>query len=1148
MRIDRYLPDALRTRYSRKLFAVSVSIVLIIVSFSAVVGMQVSDRVTEEQLDSLETNAELEAETLGQWIDGEKASVRILSNHGGIDPTDPEATRATLLAEREEMPEETAHISLVERTPESFSEGTNETIVASTAPEIEGEPLSATNIDWNPERGYNFDSEDDVTLSWVYMDDGDPSVAIASPTPDGEHVIVTEYRTNVRAEQFTSVVDRTETVVLGGFTAFVLFDENKSNVMTRYEGDRENTTVGSLILENDPYTELNGSVLTDETVKGYHSVPSEDVDWVVVKEAPRSSALALTAEVRSDLLILIAMMLVGFGLIGVVIQRGPIRALRRLATRADAISEGDLGVEIRDEGRIDEIGSVRSAFRNTKDYVEIITKQSEALSRQEFDAEVLEAEIPGRVGESLARMRTDLEQFIDEIERERKRYTTLVEQSSDGIVVVRDGRCVFVNDRFVEITGYDRAALVDRQFIDLVVPEDRDLVRERYGKRFRGESPPSQYEIGLESETGERRLVELSVARIDHDGEPAVLVNVRDITERTRLERTYHELFENVADGLIIHDPDTGEIIDVNERFCEMNGYDPSELVGESIGKIVDDDEGYSVEAAQEMIRRAQNEGPQLFEWRNQRKGGDSFPVEVHLRVAHVQGRERVLASIREITDRKRRERAVGALQNATERMQTAGTPEEAVQIAVETASETLDLPLTIGWLHDESERRLDPVAATDPVHDADLVSGLTADRYEYSAFENGEVTSYTPGEHAAENPLRTGVLLPLGEHGLVAAGRRDGVATDDTVLDIAHALAKHTTTALDRIEREREVRESEQRFRLIAERIDEVIYLSSPDFSEVLYVNPAYEEIWGRSVDELYADSTTFLEGVDPRDRESVEADFERMIDEIERGEHRDRYAFEYRVRTPDNEINWVNATGYPVELESGGRQFVGIVEDISDRKRREQRLEVFNRVLRHNLRNQLEVIRSHAEALRERRSGEHAEQILASSDELATISNRARTIDRMLSRERRLSEVDPATVLERTLESIDTADSDVRVTTGLSVSAPLVTDEWILGAVLKSALENAITYADSSVNVTVNESDGGYTFVVGDDGPGIPQDELVALDTGTETHLQHSRGLGLWQLKWGVAELNGEAAFETTDGTTVRITVPGLGGAESV
>ena len=1032
----RLLPAPVRRRYALKLFAIAALIIGVIVGFSILVGLQVSERVTEEQLDSLEANAQLEAATLDQWIDGEQPSVRQLSSHRGIDPSAPAATRETLRRELAAMPNETAHLLVAERTPGTVSMTDNQTIVASTDRSMEGRSLNETNIDWNPAVGYSFDSIDDVVLSWVYIDGEDPSVAIASPTPDGEHALVAVYRTNVRASNFTSVVDETETVVLGGFTAYVLFDDNKSNVMTPYKNDRENTTIGSLILDSDPYEHLSGSVKTGDAVKGYHSLSGEDVDWIVVKEAPRSSALALTEEVRSDLALLILLTVLGFVLVGVVIQRGPIRSIQRLAGQANAIAAGDLSVDIEDEGRVDEIGRVRSAFRNTKQYVETITRQSEALSSQDFDAPVLAAEIPGRVGESMTQMRTDLEQFIDDIERERERYTTLVEQSSDGVVVVQAGRCAFVNDRFVDITGYAREALLGTPFSRLVVPADRDLVEQRYRQRLEGESPPDRYEVGIETADDERRTVELSIARIEHEGDPAALVNVRDVTTR------------------------------------------------------------------------------------------------------------------------KRRERAVQALQDATEWMQTAETAEEVATIAVETASQALDFPHAICWMPDEAEQSLAPVAATDPVHEDGLVSALSPDRYEYAVFESGEVTRYSPAQESADNPLEAGALLPLGEHGLVAAGRRRG-RIDDVTLEVAHALAEHTTTALDRVERDRAVRESEQRFRLIAERIDAVIYLATPDFSEVLYVNPAYEDVWGRPVETVYDDTGAFFGGIDARDREAVKAEFDAMLADVAADEQDERYAFEFRIRTPDNEVNWVSAQAYPVELAEGHRRIVGIADDVTDRKRREQRLEVFNRVLRHNLRNQLDVIGSHAEILADRED-RHARQILSATERLGTTGRRARTIDRIMSREVQPTAVDLPALVSRTLESLDAefdlveADQTaplaagngdpVAVRTDVPESATVRTDRWILETMLESTLENALRHGKSTVTIDVETTATDCTIEITDDGSGIPEDELATLDAGTETDLQHSSGLGLWQLKWAVETLNGDLAFEVEDGTTVRISLPSL------
>ena len=62
-------------------------------------------------------------------------------------------------------------------------------------------------------------------------------------------------------------------------------------------------------------------------------------------------------------------------------------------------------------------------------------------------------------------------------------------------------------------------------------------------------------------------------------------------------------------------------------------------------------------------------------------------------------------------------------------------------------------------------------------------------------------------------------------------------------------------------------------------------------------------------------------------------------------------------------------------------------------------------------------------------------------------------------------------------------------------------------------------------------------------DDGPGIPDWELESLDAGTESPLQHSTGLGLWQLSWAVTTLNGDVSFDTTDGTAVEMFIPDNG-----
>jgi Signal transduction histidine kinase len=416
MSVESYLPESVRSRYALKLLGVSLLIVLVVTALTTVTVIQVSDRVRDNQLQSVETNAELEARALGQWIDGRQQVVRTLSNHQGVTPFSANRTQTTLRTELNSLSPETASLLVVERSPNMTSNGTTETIVASTETRFIGQPLSVTDINWKPTVGFNFNDTDDVILSLVYTDNEGTFVALASPTPDGEHVLVAEYRTSVRANRFSSAVSGTDTLVLGGFTSYVLFDENESRGITPYTREQGNTTIERRILESEPTGIISGSVLTADEVKGYHSVPGNKVDWVVVKEVPRGTALAVADRVQRDLWLLIGAVLIGFLLIGVVIQQGPIQSIRQLARQANAIADGDLSVDIDRGNRSDEVGEVQAAFSNTKIYIETITNQAEVLSQQAFDADSLDADIPGRVGDAMTTMREDLQQFITRLE------------------------------------------------------------------------------------------------------------------------------------------------------------------------------------------------------------------------------------------------------------------------------------------------------------------------------------------------------------------------------------------------------------------------------------------------------------------------------------------------------------------------------------------------------------------------------------------------------------------------------------------------------------------------------------------------------------------------------------------------------------
>ncbi|HEU0031908.1 MAG TPA: PAS domain-containing protein [Kofleriaceae bacterium] len=123
------------------------------------------------------------------------------------------------------------------------------------------------------------------------------------------------------------------------------------------------------------------------------------------------------------------------------------------------------------------------------------------------------------------------------------------------------------------------------------------------------------------------------------------------------------------------------------------------------------------------------------------------------------------------------------------------------------------------------------------------------------------------------------------------------------------------------------------ERFQLIAETISEVFWIAGAD-GRVTYVSPAYERIWGRSPDALYADPRSFLEAVHPEDRE-------RLGWRFDAARPASGFDHEYRIIKPGGEVRWIWGRGYAVRGDDGQiAHFVGAAQDITERKRMESEL----------------------------------------------------------------------------------------------------------------------------------------------------------------------------------------------------------------
>jgi diguanylate cyclase (GGDEF)-like protein/PAS domain S-box-containing protein len=137
----------------------------------------------------------------------------------------------------------------------------------------------------------------------------------------------------------------------------------------------------------------------------------------------------------------------------------------------------------------------------------------------------------------------------------------------------------------------------------------------------------------------------------------------------------------------------------------------------------------------------------------------------------------------------------------------------------------------------------------------------------------------------------------------------------------------------------EQELRESERRFRQLAENIDDVFFLQNLDSSKMYYVSPAYETVWGRTCESLYANPASWRDSIHAEDRERVFTSF---------NEGRNTgFDHEFRIVRPDGALRWVHVRGFPI-LDDAGHPYriAGVATDVTEQKRDEIKIKRLNRV----------------------------------------------------------------------------------------------------------------------------------------------------------------------------------------------------------
>ncbi|HKC94205.1 MAG TPA: PAS domain S-box protein, partial [Nitrospira sp.] len=416
---------------------------------------------------------------------------------------------------------------------------------------------------------------------------------------------------------------------------------------------------------------------------------------------------------------------------------------------------------------------------------------------------------------------------------------------------------------------------------------------------------------------------------LTHETQTDVFGLDREIRLRREAESTlrdsearYRLLYDNNPSMYFTLSPQ-GTVVAVNQFGATQLGYQPAELIGQSILKVFKTEEHHAV-LGQLVVCAA---SPlKVFQWEIQKIRKDGSALWVRERAQAVldqKGSILILVVCEDITERRITEDCI----RESEERWRALFEHAGVGIA--------QLGLTGQFL------RVNPRLC------------------ETLGYSSKTLLQHTFQEFTHPDDLQVS-LQYLDE---LATGKRPSFSREKRVrrsddvwvwLDVTMSLVRNVSKApayfiavvqniTDRKRAEQALLESETRFRQIAETIEEVVWSSDPEVSKMLYISPAYERVWGRTCASLYEDPESFIDSIHSDDRGHVLAAL---------AEHRDAIPFdqEYRILRPDGTTRWIWDRGVPVRDPGTGHltHYVGVAADITERRQVEEALRLSESAIR--------------------------------------------------------------------------------------------------------------------------------------------------------------------------------------------------------
>jgi len=564
-----------------------------------------------------------------------------------------------------------------------------------------------------------------------------------------------------------------------------------------------------------------------------------------------------------------------------------------------------------------------------------------------------------------------------------EKWRSLVEMAPDGIVVVdTKGVIRTVNDAFLRLTGYAKEEIVGKHFTKLQTIRARDIPRylKLLGPALRGKLPPS-FEYSYVRKDGSIGWAEAQIRFLKDNGKTiGFQAFLRETTERHQQaealrasEEKYRRQFEEALDAIFLADAETGILLDCNRAAVELVGREKSELVGKH-QRILHPPEEIIGEFSTSFKQRLKEKEGRVLETQVITKNGEIKDVAIKASVFELEDKRLVQGIFRDITERKRFEERLSALNVHSRKLNTTGSMEEIYHLTLEAMEKTLGFDTAFFMAVDKDMLCLVDHRGYPEDFSIKLPLNGTKRGISVKVAKTGRSINipdvekedawveFIPG-------IRSGLDVPVKtEHkvlGVIGVDSKELNSFNEKDQELLEILASHAAIAMSNLEhvknlemQTRELRESQERFRrLFANNPEASVYLDT-EF-HIVDANPRFLKLFGYAIDEVRG---KHINDVVVPDNMMEEA--KRLDENAVKG-----YVYHDTVRKrKDGTLAPVSVSAASLIVEDKLIGYIGVYKDISEMKKLEEKLRVVGSLTRHDVRNKLTAVAGNAYLLRKR------------------------------------------------------------------------------------------------------------------------------------------------------------------------------------